>query len=394
VLYRPELFERLIDEPWEASRVRDAIAAIVADVDRGYRGPRQLWQGDRASRSLGMESPGTNLYAGAAGTLFALDALRRRGLAETRLDLTELAASTPELFRARPEYRPGHIRLPDRPDAALLTGETGILLVAWRLTRDDEFADALHARVLENVANEAEDVMWGTPGTLLAAATMLEWTGDERWRTAARDSAGSLLARRDEDGLWTQRLYGDELRGLGPIHGAVGNVKALGRVLEPEVRDKLEHETAALLGRMAVSEDGLANWPDAASPDPPVHLRWCAGAPGVLASSAGYLDEELLTAGAELVWRAGAARNSVGPSICCGTAGNGYALLKTFARIGDERWLDRARRFAVHALRQVERSRAAGGDGWYSLWRGDPGVALYAADCLEARAAYPLFDSG
>ena len=32
-----------------------------------------------------------NLYVGAAGVLFALDELRRRGHAETRLDLAELA---------------------------------------------------------------------------------------------------------------------------------------------------------------------------------------------------------------------------------------------------------------------------------------------------------------
>jgi hypothetical protein len=394
VLYRSELFEGLTDEPWDAGRVLDAIRAIVVDIERGYRGPRRLWPADWASRSLGMESPGTNLYAGAAGSLFALDALRRRGVAETRLDLADLAACTLELFRARPEYRSTSVKLPEPRDAALLTGETGVLLLAWRLTPIDELADALHARVLENVTNETEDVMWGTPGTLLAAATMLEWTGDERWRTAARCSAQRLLARRDEDGLWTQHLYGDDFRGLGPIHGAVGNVQALRRVLEPEVRSKLEHETAALLARTAAVEDGVANWPHGASSKPPVHLRWCEGAPGVLVSSEGYLDEELLIAGAELVWRAGPAADAVGPSICCGTAGNGYALLKTFARTGDERWLHRARRFAVHALGQVERGRAAGGDGWYSLWRGDAGVALYAADCLEARAAYPLFDSG
>jgi hypothetical protein len=26
------------------------------------------------------------------------------------------------------------------------------------------------------------------------------------------------------------------------------------------------------------------------------------------------------------------------------------------------------------------------------LWTGDLGVALYAADCMEARSAYPFFD--
>lgn len=199
---------------------------------------------------------------------------------------------------------------------------------------------------------------------------MLEWTGQERWREAASASARTLLGRRDADGLWTQRLYEDEFRGLGPIHGAVGNVQALTRLLEPEVGAVLERETADLLARTAVLEDGLANWPRAASCAPPVHLRWCAGAPGVLTSAASYLKEELLVAGAELVWLAGASTQVTGPSICCGTVGSGYALLKTFARTGDERWLDRARRFAVHALGQVERSRAAGGDGWHSLWRG------------------------
>jgi hypothetical protein len=79
--------------------------------------------------------------------------------------------------------------------------------------------------------------------------------------------------------------------------------------------------------------------------------------------------------------------------ICHGTAGNGYALLKAFGRTGDGRWLERARRFAVHALGQVERLRAQRGRGRYSLWTGDVGVALYAADCLDARAAYPIVDS-
>jgi hypothetical protein len=45
----------------------------------------------------------------------------------------------------------------------------------------------------------------------------------------------------------------------------------------------------------------------------------------------------------------------------------------------------RARRFAVHALGQVER-----GDGRYSLWTGDIGAAVFAADCLDAEARYPV----
>ena len=51
-------------------------------------------------------------------------------------------------------------------------------------------------RVRANVSNEAEEVMWGTPGTLLAAQAMLEWTGDERWRDAWDESADALWSRR------------------------------------------------------------------------------------------------------------------------------------------------------------------------------------------------------
>jgi hypothetical protein len=63
-----------------------------------------------------------------------------------------------------------------------------------------------------------------------------------------------------------------------------------------------------------------------------------------------------------------------------------------FARTRDEKWLDRARRFAVHALDQVRRLRAERGRGRYSLWTGDLGVAIYAVECLDGGSVYPFFD--
>ena len=99
-----------------------------------------------------------------------------------------------------------------------------------------------------------------------------------------------------------------------------------------------------------------------------------------------------MLAGAELPWHTGPPSLEKGPGICHGTAGNGYAFLKAFRRTGDEKWLERARRYAVHALEQVERLRAERGRGRYSLWTGDLGVALYAADCVDVRSEYPIFD--
>ena len=395
MLYRPEAFEPLADAPWDDARARDGIRAIVADADAAYRGRRLFWPADEWDRWQAT-SPMKNLYVGTAGVLFALDELRRRGHAETRLDLAELALRNLELFRERPDFM--KIKLPEPKESSLLCGETGILLVAWRLAPSAGLADELLARVRDNESNEVASVMWGTPGTLLAARAMLDWTGDERWREAWDEGADALLARRGDDGLWTGRPTGEEFRSLTPPHGLVGSVSALRPLLDFARREQLERETAAVLERTAVVEDGLANWPPRdrptlPGPDGQIRVQWCAGAPGIVVCAHEYLDEDLLLAGADLLWHVGPPGLEKGPSICHGTAGNGHAFLKDFERTGDERWLERARRFAMHALEQVERLRAERGRGRYSLWTGDVGVALFVADCLDGRGRYPIFDA-
>jgi hypothetical protein len=395
-LYRPEAFEALTEESWEKGRIRHRIRAIVADTSAAFRGPRLFWQGHEWDCWHGT-SPMKNLYVGSAGVLWALDVLRRRGYAETALDLGGLAVRNLELFRQRPDFMKG-VKLPEPRESSLLEGETGILLVAWRLAPSENLADDLLARVQANVSNPADEVMWGSPGTLLAACAMLAWTGDSRWSEAWNESAEALHARRDADGLWVQRLYGDELRGLTPPHGLVGNVQALLPLLDKARAETLRRDTGAILARAAVVENGLANWPprmrpELPAPDGQIRVQWCAGAPGIVVAAAAYLDEDLLLAGAELIWRAGPPGMEKGPCICHGTAGNGYAFLAAFARTGDERWLDRARRFAVHALGQVERAHAERGRGRYSLWTGDLGTALFAADCVDARSSYPVLDA-
>jgi len=98
----------------------------------------------------------------------------------------------------------------------------------------------------------------------------------------------------------------------------------------------------------------------------------------------------VLRAGAELTWQAGPLKK--GPGLCHGTAGNGYALLKAFERTGDELWLERARRFASHALEQARRARLARGHGRYSLWTGDVGLAVYLRDCMSGEPLFPSVD--
>ena len=391
MLYRPDAFEPLTSERWDDARARAAIRDIVEDVDSGLRGPKLLWRADESLRRR-LGSPLKALDIGAAGVLLALDRLRRLGVAETRLDVASLAESVLERFATHPEW--GRDPVPEPRESSLLCGETGILLVAWRLAPSTDLADVLLARVRANVSNDADEIMWGTPGTLLAAEAMLEWTGDERWRAAWEESAAVLRSRRHEDGLWRQ--FGGEYAYLGPVHGLVGNVRALTALLDDERRVRLERETAAVLERTAVVEDELVNWPPGDHPglaarDGSIRLQWCHGAPGIVATASRYLPEPLLLGAGELTWRAGAHGPEKGASICHGTAGNGYALLELFERTGDERWLERARRFAVHALAQARRERDERGSGRHDLFTGDLGVALFAADCLDGESRYPVF---
>jgi Lanthionine synthetase C-like protein len=387
MLYEPDQFDRLIDEPWARAHVEGAIATIVADVDAAF-GPDRFWPLVNEWDEYLDGQPAKVLYTGAAGVCWALETLRRGGHAETSLDLAAAALRALELERDEPDaaedehYHPG----------SLLHAETGPLLVAFLLSSDAQLADDLHELVHANVVNPTDDISWGAPGTLLAALAMHEWTGEARWMEAARESAVALRARRGDDRLWRQD---DDYRGLGTIHGAAGNTLALLRFDRDEA---LARDTAAVLARHAFREDGLANWPGtpraqlARPRDGRICLQWCTGAPGVLAGAWDYLDEDLVLAGAELIWRAGAHKDEKGHGLCHGTSGNGFALLKAFARTGDELWLERARRFAVHALAQADRIATASGRRRYSLFNGDLGTALFAAACLDVDARYPIID--
>ena len=61
----------------------------------------------------------------------------------------ELALHNLELYRTRPDQM--KIELPEPRASSLLCGETGVLLVAWRLAPSRQIADDLLSRVRANV---------------------------------------------------------------------------------------------------------------------------------------------------------------------------------------------------------------------------------------------------
>jgi lantibiotic modifying enzyme len=231
---------------------------------------------------------------------------------------------------------------------------------------------------------------------------MLERTGEQRWADAWIAIAERLVRSRGErvPGLWTQRLYGQTREIIGPAHGMAGVVAALVRRPELLAPERVAPPAREVIVATAIEDGGHANWPPSlqeslAKPDGSIRTQWCHGAPGIVASAAALPPDErldaLLVAGGELTWAAGPLRK--GANLCHGTAGNGLAMLKLFTRTGDERWLERARRFAMHAAAQVEAARRGHGRGRYTLWTGDLGTALYLQQCLTASSSVPTIDA-
>jgi hypothetical protein len=367
MLFTPEAHEPLADESWSAERARTAIAAIAADAesacDDGWpMHPRDVEKDDDPAARF------RNVYLGGAGVVAALHRLARRGFVELRRDYVpylEQSLDAPADFPA------------DDAERSLWSGETGIRLVLQRVAPSQGNLERLSELIAANERDERCELMWGSPGTILAGRELgLDVAASIQW----------LQGQRDADGLWTQHLSGHSGRCLGPAHGFAGCALALGDDATG---------VSETLQPFAVEEDGLVNWlPYAgmtqldAHRDGQIRMQWCHGAPGIVATLGDMLEEELAAAGAELTWRAGPLRKGAG--LCHGTAGNGYAFLTLLARTGDERWLARARAFAVHAAAQVEHSRSEYRRGRQTLWTGDLGTALYLADCVDGEGQLPL----
>jgi hypothetical protein len=365
MLFQPEAHEALVDEPWSAEKARAAIASIVADAESAFDDgwpthPQDVDDDDDVSARF------RTVYLGGAGVVDALHRLARRGFVELRRDYVPYLERSLE---AKPDFPE------EDPERSLWMGETGIRLVLQRLAPSKANLERLSELIAANEQDERCELMWGSPGTILAGREFgLDVTASIEW----------LHSRRDPEGLWTQQLAGHSRRYLGPAHGFAGCALALGDAAA----------VSKTLQRFAVEGDGLVNWPAVAGTrldatgDGRIRTQWCHGSPGIVATLAPILDEALAIAGGELTWRAGPLRK--GANLCHGTAGNGYAFLALLERTGDERWLARARTFAMHAAGQVEHSWSDYGRGRYTLWTGDLGTALYLADCTDGGGGLPL----
>jgi hypothetical protein len=393
LLYDPAQHRQLDATPWSETAARAAIETIADDAIGAYRGPEQLWPNALDDLEGDPDVPYRSVYLGAAGVAWALDRLTRDGLAPPLPELHTLADSLPEGFRRAPEL----VSLAPPPAPGLLFGESGILLAVELIRQTGEQLDDLERCIRGNARNPTLELCWGSPGTMVAALALWRRTGEARWRDAWLDSADWLLGEWRED-VWVQDLYGTTYRFTGAGHGFASNTSVLldGQDLLGERAEPVRDRIRRVLSELVVEKDGLAQWPPLVGvQDGRRPVQWCHGSPGIVTALAGLPPddetERLLVAGGELTWRAGPLTKGAG--LCHGTAGNAYAFLSLYARSGDERWLQRARMFAMDAAADVERRRQASGRGRYTLFTGDLGVALLLRSCLAAEAAFPFLAS-
>ena len=400
MLFDPARHEALQTIAWNEDRVREAIAWVVELTEKQYD-PQHLWRAHPRDLDPGEDpaQPATCLYYGAAGVIWALHHLQALGAA--KLQRTYLADLEPlrTLNRAWLEGAGSH------DHAAYLMGDTPLLMMAHGQAPKAAHADALAALISGNIDHPARELMWGSPGTMLAALFLHQRDGDARWAAHFQSTATRLwdqLLWSDEHGCayWTQDLYGRQSTYLDAVHGFVATASVLIRgrhLLAAGTWPAWQAAIVNTITRTATREGPLASWratlltPAGASP------RWlmqfCHGAPGFvicLADMPGADLDELLIAAGEATWAAGPLTK--GSNLCHGTGGNGYAFLKLYQRTGDTRWLERARAFAMHGIAQMKADWQQHGQLRHSLWTGDPGFAIYLWDCLHGSAHFPTLD--
>lgn len=402
MLHDPARHQRLDTEAtkWDEARARASIIEIVGSVD-SLR-PGKLWPiHPRDQDFLPAGGVFRDLYMGAAGAAWACWFLHQEGATPLCSDMR------PVMERVLAGYERSW--WPDELPPSYSFGKAGILLLARRVLGDCSRDDALYDEIARNVANPTLEACWGASGTMLAAHCMHELTGEDRWREVALRSVDHLWDAWIHDPerdcfLWTQDMYGHQVKHIGAGHGFAGNVYPMlqrfawlspGR--QAQLLERIERTLVA-----TVQRDGdQANWPQSVGVPRPGRtaplVQWCHGSPGIITAlhsvprDASPTVETLLRAGGELTWRAGPLAK--GPGLCHGTAGNGYALLELFQRTGDERWLTRARHFAMRASQQVAEARREHGVARPTLWTGDLGVALFVWDCVHGRARLPTLDT-
>lgn len=391
--------EELTTSIWDDGLVRTEISKIIEDIQKSLL-PNSCWPTHPLDAvSYPRSGPKWSAYAGASGTIHALQILGRYGYKVD--DFSELLENIYQSFLKEPDVM---------VEPGLQIGELGILIPGILAQPENrELAQRIIRCMEATIDPPMYEITSGQSGMMHAALALYRKTGQLCWRELYLKGAKALMDNWIQDAksgewLWQSQVFGHKRQYYGACHGVAGNANILlqGKDLLPHSWTQTIIQRAVSTLRASVkSNANLVNWPCYAKQEKGKFIvQWCHGAAGIVTAMArieransadsNQIDELLLKTG-ELVWQAGPLKK--GSGICHGTSGNGYALLYLYQRWKDLIWLDRARKFSMHAIEQCRRDRLRYGQGRFTLWTGDAGLAIYLHHCLYPEgAAIPGLD--
>ena len=80
----------------------------------------------------------------------------------------------------------------------VLVGNLETALMVMRLDPDPAIADLVYARANANTSLPVRELMWGTPGSVIACTHMAAMTADRQWRVLITIQAARLLRELEE----------------------------------------------------------------------------------------------------------------------------------------------------------------------------------------------------
>jgi lantibiotic modifying enzyme len=379
-LYSTDRHVPLINIPWDAHRLENNSQYIIAQTLANYS-PISYWPVHPLDSEEASDQGFNDFYYGAAGIFWFLNTLK--------------------LKNEFKEFMKG-LSVDKTSNISFFFDHIAFLLFKEKLDPSKENRDELYQLFCHSPDGDKNEILYGTPSTLLAAYQAYKLTGEQRFADCCQTFKQRTLAQwkyfeKHDCYMWTQHF--DQPREyVGAAHGTFGNIHVLYTIKELLNETELSllniRSTQAFKNLATVSHE-YANWPALAEPADKLLLHWCHGAPGAICALADHLPstpetDELFLKAAELIWKAGPLNK--GTSLCHGTSGNALAFLKIYKRSSDDKWLVRAKAFAMHCLEQCEELEKSYGQLRYSLWTGDLGLVWLNEQIKKNEAKLPLLD--
>jgi hypothetical protein len=338
VLFDTDRHESLTSVLWSRNIVQIEIATIIDDIEQSLL-PNASWP----THPLDAESypkigPKWSAYAGAAGTIHALQILKSYGYKVS--DLSCLLSTVHSSFLKTPDVA---------VEPGLQIGEIGILMPRIIAEPDNQDVREHLLRCMEETINlPLYEITSGQSGMMHAALALYRKTGEACWKDMFIKGSKSLMDNWKQDTetgewLWQSQIFGPKRHYYGACHGITGNANILlqgADLLSDNYTEMIIDRTISTLNISAKKETALANWTLCTKPNiDKLLVQWCHGAAGIVTamartpisdSSNSKLLDGLLEKTGKLVWQAGPLAK--GSNICHGTSGNGYAFLYLFIK--------------------------------------------------------------